>query len=459
MIIPAPTFAVHISDGVLTAPWLAGGFAMAAVLALIGSIRIRDEEIPRIALLTAAFFVASLLHIRVGPTSVHLLLNGLVGVILGWRAALAIPVGLFLQVALIGHGGFLTLGINACVMDLPALVAGGVFSLVCRRAPDLDSRRQARFHLAVGCLVGGGAVALTALLNALVLLWGGAEDWRALVVVVLLAHLPLVAVEGLVVGCTVSFLARVKPEMLAGAGELWRPAPLSPPHDAVTLPAAIQTGEEGTVMAPASTLPLKPPVMLLAAVTLFLAAGTADAHRLKAEYKVLPKEKKIAVESWFETGDSPKNAIVQVFGSDNRLLVEGKLNDEGVFTFRYDEPDTLRIAVSAAGGHRNELTIRKQELNGAEGESPPEKSKPSDTGATIGPADDSSGRFADRSSRTALKDVLLGIGLLLALAGFVLGVRNARDLRALRRSHTPGKPGAKRETPPPATPPTEAFRR
>src|SRR5215470_13163727 len=104
--------AVHISDGVLAVPWLGGGFALAALLVVIGALYVRDEEIPRIALLTAAFFVASLLHIRVGPTSVHLLLNGLVGAVLGRRAPLAILVGLFLQVALIGHGGFLTLGVN-----------------------------------------------------------------------------------------------------------------------------------------------------------------------------------------------------------------------------------------------------------------------------------------------------------------------------------------------------------
>ena len=129
MVAFSPPFAVHISDGVLTTPWIAGGFVVAALLALVGSFRIRDEEIPRIALLTAAFFVASLLHLRVGPTSVHLLLNGLIGVILGWRAALAVPVGLFLQAALLGHGGFSTLGVNSCVMELPALLAGVVFRL------------------------------------------------------------------------------------------------------------------------------------------------------------------------------------------------------------------------------------------------------------------------------------------------------------------------------------------
>src|SRR5205085_10423419 len=123
-----PLWAVHISDGVLTGPWCVGGFLVAALLAVLGAERIRDEEIPRVALLTAAFFVASLIHLPVGPTSAHLLLNGLVGVVLGRRAGLAIPVGLFLQAALIGHGGFSTLGINACVMTLPALLAWWLFA-------------------------------------------------------------------------------------------------------------------------------------------------------------------------------------------------------------------------------------------------------------------------------------------------------------------------------------------
>lgn len=35
--------------------------------------------------MTAAFFVASLIHVPIGPTSVHLLLNGLLGVVVGRR--------------------------------------------------------------------------------------------------------------------------------------------------------------------------------------------------------------------------------------------------------------------------------------------------------------------------------------------------------------------------------------
>jgi cobalt/nickel transport system permease protein len=233
-----------------------------------------------VALLTAAFFVASLVHVRVGPTSAHLLLNGLVGVLLGWRAGLAIPVGLFLQAALIGHGGFTTLGVNACVMTLPALLAAWLFALlqgvpwvrtpwfrallVAASAlawtlslvysiglllatplsglatPDLGLANRLTFHpvtltaagliavaaawaerrlehapeFPLGLLIGAAAVLATALLNCLVLWCGGTDNWQFLALVVGVVHLPIAAVEGVVLGFAVGFLARVKPEML-----------------------------------------------------------------------------------------------------------------------------------------------------------------------------------------------------------------------------------------------------
>lgn len=119
--------AMHISDGVLAAPWSAGGFALTAALLWLATYRLRDEEIPRIALLTAAFFIASSIHVRLGTTSVHLLLTGLVGALLGVRSTLAITVGLLLQCALLGHGGYQALGVNACVQTLPALLCGALF--------------------------------------------------------------------------------------------------------------------------------------------------------------------------------------------------------------------------------------------------------------------------------------------------------------------------------------------
>lgn len=120
-------FAVHISDGVLTPAWLAGGFFVAILLLIPSVIRVRDEEIPRIGMLSAAAFVGSQIHIPLGVSSVHLLLNGLIGVLLGRRAVLAITIGLVLQAMLFGHGGKLSLGVNICILAIPAILAGAVF--------------------------------------------------------------------------------------------------------------------------------------------------------------------------------------------------------------------------------------------------------------------------------------------------------------------------------------------
>jgi ABC-type Co2+ transport system permease subunit len=472
-------WAVHISDGVLTTPWLVAGFVGMAALMLMGSRRVRDEEIPRIALLTAAFFVASLIHARVGPTSVHLLLNGLVGVVLGWRAGLAIPVGLFLQAIVLGHGGISTIGVNSCVMTLPALTAGGFFNLIQRapraghdwlrtglvfvcaatwllclvlsvsllvsnRATQIDrldpgpalriachpgtlaivaalsalaawwERREASGPaFATGLALGVFATLATAALNALVLLWGGAEDWHSLVLLVFVAHLPVAVVEGIVLGFTVSFLARVKPEMLGQR----RIAVAWPPAAGDTL-SAEPAGSRGLTM---------PPVLLLAALAGLAAPGQARAHRLEAEYRVLP-DGRVQVESWFDlTGDSPRGAKVEVFRPEGQLLIKGTLDEKGLFTFLAPNAWPLRVVVSAGAGHRKELTIPNL-LPGqtiAVGESPDAFT------SSVAPAAETS--FADRSPRVSIKDVLIGVGFLLALAAFVMSLRNRRRIEELRR--------------------------
>ena len=207
-----PLFAVHISDGVLQPAYLVIGFAIAALLLVPAAIRVDEDEIPRIGLLTAAFFVASSIHVRFFGGSVHLLLNGLVGAVLGRRAPLAIAVAIVLQAFLLGHGGYTTIGVNTVVMTIPALVAGIVFHALAGPMP-IKPRRA----MAVGSLVGALAVVLTAALYASVLLVAGVEDFKVVAIGVFLVHLPLAVIEALIVGFTAGYLARVKPELLRPA--------------------------------------------------------------------------------------------------------------------------------------------------------------------------------------------------------------------------------------------------
>lgn len=198
--------AVHLSDGVISTPWLVGGFVGAGLLLALASWRLTEDWVPRIGVLTAAFFVGSTIHFKLLVTSVHLILNGLVGVILGRRAPLAITVGLTLQYLLLAHGGLWTLGLNACIIGLPAVIAGQFFLLF---------RRAGMSAFPLGFLLGTGTASATVGLNFLVLLIGGKEDWQTLAELVLLAHVPVVVLEGLILGVVVRYLEKVKPEMLS----------------------------------------------------------------------------------------------------------------------------------------------------------------------------------------------------------------------------------------------------
>ncbi|MGF1640511.1 MAG: cobalt transporter CbiM [Rhodospirillales bacterium] len=197
----------HIPDGVLSAPVLIGGAVAAGVIVAAGLRRLDDDRIPKVAVLSAAFFVVALVSVPVGPTSVHLLLNGLMGLILGSAAAPAILVALTLQAAFFGFGGFTALGVNTLNIALPALVVGALL------APRLRRARSARDAAVIGALAGLLATALTATLVVLGVAISGAEYVPALGLVAA-SCLPLMVGEAAVTAATVGFVVRVKPELL-----------------------------------------------------------------------------------------------------------------------------------------------------------------------------------------------------------------------------------------------------
>ena len=201
---------MHISDGVLSTPVSIGGYAIAIGISALSARKMRMDEVPKVSVVTAVFFVASLIHIPIGPTSVHLILNGLAGVILGWSAFVSIFFGLILQSVLLQHGGITAIGANACMMGLPAFAAYGIFKI---RLLTRFRHREAIF----GAIAGTAGVLLAAILLALALIMAG-EEFLGIAKLAVVAHIPVMVVEGIIVGFCAAFLARVKPEILEGHG-------------------------------------------------------------------------------------------------------------------------------------------------------------------------------------------------------------------------------------------------
>ncbi len=196
---------MHISEGILSLPILAGGGAFAMIGTGIGLKHIDTDHIIETSLLSSAFFVASFVHIPLGPGSVHLVLNGLVGLILGWASVPAIATALFLQALLFGFGGLTVLGVNTVIMAGPAVAVYYLFAPMIRKG--------GRTRLIGAFSAGMVAILLSTCLLALALV-GTNRSFLDTARLLLAAQIPLMLLEGVITMFVVSFLARVQPELL-----------------------------------------------------------------------------------------------------------------------------------------------------------------------------------------------------------------------------------------------------
>lgn len=198
---------MHISEGVLSGPVLMAGAAVALAGTAAGLRKLELDRVAQAGMLSAAFFVASLIHVPVGPSSVHLILNGIVGLLLGWAAFPAILTALLLQAMMFQYGGITTLGINTVIMAVPAVTCYYLFG------PFILKKQRIAVSAAFAC--GAGSVFLGAVLagGSLMFTEGSFLEVAGLVVT---AHLPVMVIEGVVTVFCVAFLKKVKPEMLPG---------------------------------------------------------------------------------------------------------------------------------------------------------------------------------------------------------------------------------------------------
>lgn len=196
---------MHISEGVLSPAVLGGGAALAAVGVALGLRKVDYDRLMTVALLAAVFFVGSLIHVPIGPASGHLVLNGLLGLFLGWAAFPAIFAALLLQAVLFQYGGLTVIGVNTFTMGAAAVLCHYLCRPLLCRSPGLR---------AVGAFAcGAGGVAVAALLTALALAWSD-EGFVRSAELLFVAHIPVMLVEGAVTALAVGFIARVRPEIL-----------------------------------------------------------------------------------------------------------------------------------------------------------------------------------------------------------------------------------------------------
>lgn len=197
---------MHISEGALSPVILGAGAILTVAGTAFGLRRLDHDRLMTVAILSAAFFVGSLVHVPVGLSNAHLILNGLLGAILGRAAFPAILTALTLQAVLFQYGGVTVLGVNTFNMAFPAVLCFYLFRPMMLRS----GRIQTTGAFCCGALAVVGAALLTALSLAL-----SDEGFLQSARLLFLAHLPIMVVEGIVTALTVRFLAKVRPELLS----------------------------------------------------------------------------------------------------------------------------------------------------------------------------------------------------------------------------------------------------
>jgi cobalt/nickel transport system permease protein len=212
---------MHVTDGILPIAVCAGGYAISGLASWYSLKKINEKKepkkgIPKASLGTAAFLAASLIYIPVPPTSVHLLLIGLMGILLEYYAFPAILISLLFQAIMFQHGGLTTLGVNAVIMGLPAMLCHYIYKHTKR-----FTKNSNFMNGIIGFSIGAIGVIISVLLFYIVITnfipaHLDVETEKKAVYTLTIAYIPLAFIEGIFTSLLLIYLKKVKPEMLEG---------------------------------------------------------------------------------------------------------------------------------------------------------------------------------------------------------------------------------------------------
>jgi nickel transport protein len=115
-------------------------------------------------------------------------------------------------------------------------------------------------------------------------------------------------------------------------------------------------------------------VMVCVLALLFIMEANAHAHGVYIFAWV--EGDTIYTDSHFSTGKKVKDGVVKVFGSSGDILLEGKTDANGEFSFKIPGKPPLRIVLEDGMGHKAEFLLELDETTGVvQTTAPPEEGK------------------------------------------------------------------------------------
>lgn len=223
---------MHIQDGFLTGQWAViwSGAASVFVAKGIYDVKKRAQKVlmfkPLLGLISAAVFFISLVPIPVpiAGTSSHPCGTPLAAILVGPFVSVVLSVAtLLLQALFFAHGGITTLGANVLAEGVAGSLAGyGIFLLGRKMGLSLG------IAAGIAGLIGNLAVYCTTSLELALGMPGIhnltiAKAFLTFLGLYMPAQLPLAVLEGLLTGAMITYIAKVRPDILYNLGILEKP--------------------------------------------------------------------------------------------------------------------------------------------------------------------------------------------------------------------------------------------
>jgi len=195
---------MHISDGILSSEVIISTSIISLGFVLYSLRNLKNRSIAIVSAMSAIFFIASFIHIPLGPTQIHLVIIGVLGIILGPTIFLAILIALLLQATLLGYGGLTSLGANVFIMAFPGYL---IYLLVKNKVLDFLPIKIRYFS--IGFLTVFLATILLALILAL-----SKQEYLYASYTIIFANIPAMIIEGLITLFLINYLKKALPELL-----------------------------------------------------------------------------------------------------------------------------------------------------------------------------------------------------------------------------------------------------
>jgi cobalt/nickel transport system permease protein len=195
---------MHISDGILSSEVVITTSLISVGFLIYSLKNLKNRKIALIAAMGAIFFISSFIHIPLGPTQIHLVLIGVIGIVIGSSVFFAILIALLLQALLLGYGGISSIGVNVFIMATPAFI---IYLLTKYRFLNFFNEKIKYF------LIGAIPVLVSTLFLALVLAFSK-QEYEYASYTIILANLPAVVIEGFITIFLINYIKKSMPELL-----------------------------------------------------------------------------------------------------------------------------------------------------------------------------------------------------------------------------------------------------